>query len=446
MERTSLYNRMLSRWILPFGDRLTRQRVMQYLQYYERSQFWPAERIAAETDRMVRETVATAYAEVPFYRDLYDAHGVGPSDIGGVADLKVLPVVTKAMLINADSKRLVRPTRFRTSEYSTSGSTGVPFKILIDDDSMSRARALMFQRSIFAGWSPGARTMQTGMSIHRGFLKGMKDKLLRISYVSAFDLTDEVLDGYLEIMDERRIDFLMGYSQSLYLFARRAREVGFNHRLISAVGWGSNMLRQYREALADAFGCQVFDSYGVSEGMQIAAECSAGNYHQFSLHVVAEYCRDGEPVVTGELGEILLTRTDAGAVPLIRFAVGDVGRAGDSEPCPCGRNLPLMGTIDGRTSDIVVTPNGNRLITEFFNGIFQMAQTVDSWQILQESPAAIHIRQVPREGYEPAHWDAIRNRILEMGDPDLIITMELVDEIPCEASRKRRYIKSSCGY
>lgn len=445
---SSPYTFLCRRLLLPLGDLAAGQRVTRYLDWYERSQWWPRERLQAEQDRLLRETVAAAYREVPFYRELWDRHSVGPADVRGTADLPKLPLVTKVMLREAFPGRCTRRTPHRWHDMSTSGSTGQPFVVRVDDDTMSRARALMFLRTMYAGWEPGDRTLQTGMSIERGRLKALKDRLLRTVYVSAFDLSDGVLDGYLELIERRRLDFLTGYAQSLFLLARRARVVGFNRRLRAAVGWGSNMLRQYREEIRAGFGCQAFDSYGVGECMQISAECGApdGFHHQFSLHVAAEFVAEGRPVPPGELGEIVLTRLDAGAMPLIRYRVGDVGRGAPDAACSCGRTLPLLRGIDGRTSDVVVTPRGNKLIVEFFNGIFQYAPTIDSFQVLQTGPGAIHVKIVTLPEYTPEHWEVVRGKILEKGDPDLGITMEVVDEIPLEPSQKRRYIKSTLPF
>ncbi len=443
----SLYANVCRKLLLPAGDLLMNQRVMHHLSLYESSQYWPASRLRAECDRRLRDTIATAYAEVPFYRDLYQRCGVTPGDVRSIEDLHLLPIVNKSMLREAFPTGCTRPTKYRWHDYSTSGSTGNPFTVRVDDDTMSRARALMILRTMYAGWSPGDPTLQTGMAVARGSTKMLKDRFMRIHYVSAFDLSDAVLDDYLTLIERHRIRYLTGYAQSLFLLAKRARYVGFNRNLDGAVSWGSNMLQQYRDEIRAAFRCETYDSYGVGEGMQIGAQCGRvdGAYHQFSLHVVCETVTDGKPVPAGELGEIVLTRLDAGAMPLIRYAVGDMGRQATAAGCACGRNLPLLQAIDGRTSDIVRTPSGNRLIVEFFNGIFQYAPTIEHFQILQTELDSIHVRIVPGADFQTGDWDAVQARILEKGDPDLRITVEQVPEIPLEPSHKRRYIKSSLG-
>jgi phenylacetate-CoA ligase len=442
-----LYNVLCRHAILPLGDRLSGQRVLPWLRHYAGSQYWPQERLAAEQDRLVREVVRTAWTEVPFYRQLYDLHGVDVAAVRGVADLPRLPVVTKRMLREAAPGDVTRRTPWRAHRYSTSGSTGHPFSLMVDADTMSRARALMLLRTMYAGYEPGDPVLQTGTAPDRGLVKGLKDRLLRVAYVASFDLSESVIDRCLEVMDRRRVRFLTGYAQTLHLFAQRARAVGFNRRLQAAVSWGALLLPHYRDQVRAAFGCRVYDSYGVGEGMQIAAQCEASEetFHQFSLHVACEVCADGQPLPPGEHGELVLTRLDAGATPLIRYAIGDMGAWTNGEPCTCGRSLPLMRSIDGRSSDIIRTPSGRILILHFFSRIFSSAPTIRQFQIVQTRPEAIRVRLVTEPGFTSDHWERVRSEIASAGDPALQVEMELVDDIPVGANAKRRYIVSEIG-
>lgn len=440
----SLYSQICRHVILPLGDRVAGLRVMRHLRFYERSQYWPTERLSKERDRLLRETVETAYAEVPFYRALYDRHRVLPRDIQGVNDLSKLPIVDKAMLREAFPQRCTRRTPFNWHDYTTSGSTGNPFVVRVDDDTMSRARALMFLRTMWAGWAPGDRVMQYGMTVERGRLKATKDRLLRTTYLSAWDLSDDALDRHLELMEVTKPQFLTGYASALYLLAKRARAVGFNRTLRGVVSWASNMLPQYREEIRLAFGCPTFDSYGVGEGMQVASQCEHSTFHTFCLHTACEVVKGNAPAPPGETGEIILTRLDAGIMPLIRYAVGDLGRSPSRSSCPCGRTLPLLDGIDGRLGDCIVTPSGRNLTVEFFFGVFQHAPapTIKTFQVVQTSANAIHVAFVPQPSFEWRHWEEIRDAILNDGDPELQITAEAVTEIANEASGKPRYVKA----
>lgn len=444
----SLHTWLCERAILPLGDLLTGQRVTHYLKHYLASQYLPPEVLAAQRDRAIAETVRIAHAEVPFYRELYDTCGVSPADIRGLADLPRLPIVTKRMLRAAFPARCTRSTGYRWADYTTSGSTGTPFAVRVDNDSMSRARALMFLRALFGGYVIGEPLLMAGTSPDRGRLKAFKDLVLRVEYISTYDMTPRTLDRCLETMDCKRIKHLGGQGQGLYMIAKRANEVGYNRPLASCLSWGSILLPEYREAIRQAFACCVTDSYGIGEGIQIGSQCPecGDDFHQFSQHVAVEFCRDGEPVPRGERGEIILTRLDAGTMPLIRYQVGDVGSQSLAEDCACGRTLPRIGPVAGRTSDIIVTPAGNQLIVHFFTSLFGKVRSIASFQIQQECEGGVHVLIVPRPEFKEEDWLQLRDQIQRKGDPDLDITMETVDEIPVEASGKRRFIKSQVGF
>ncbi len=77
---------------------------------------------------------------------------------------------------------------------------------------------------------------------------------------------------------------------------------------------------------------------------------SNGAFHIFMPHIVFEMVDDyGLPVEPGDVGNILLTRLDVGAMPLIRYKVGDIGRKSTTETCPCGRGLEMLSKQRGGT-------------------------------------------------------------------------------------------------
>jgi phenylacetate-CoA ligase len=129
-------------------------------------------------------------------------------------------------------------------------------------------------------------------------------------------------------------------------------------------------------------------------------------------------------------------------MPLIRYQVGDVGIKSTDKTCSCGRGLEMLAKVEGRDTDVVVTPRGNRLIVHFFTGIFEYYKTIDTFKVVQEERDRITVFIVPRPDFLPEHWDNLKVEILDKGDPDLKIDMTLVDEIPLEKSNKRRFVVS----
>lgn len=441
----SIYSSLCEKVLLPLADYATRSRTMHYYKLYNTMQWMEREELHRHQDELVHATVGTAYKEVPFYRDLYDRSGVNVTDIRGSKDLPLLPSVSKDMLREAYPEQCTRKTGWPWQEYCTSGSSGTPFAVRVDNETMSMARALMFLRATYSGWRIGDAFLQTGMTVDRGVVKKVKDILLRVQYVSAFDLSDQMLDRYLDLMDRKQLQYIMGYASSLDCIAERALQVGFNRPLQGIVSWGDNLYTHYREKIEQAFKCRVTDTYGCGEGIQIAAQCgmSDGAYHIFMPHVAVEVVDDdGSPVPPGEIGNILLTRLHPGAMPLIRYRVGDLGRKSPLESCACGRGFELLAAVEGRDTDVIVTPSGNRLIVHFFTGILEYYTTIDTFKVIQEEVESIEVLIVPGKDFQMEHWERARAELMEKGDPTLQINMKLVHDIPLEKSNKRRFVIS----
>ena len=429
--------------LLPIADVASGQSVMSHYRAFAEAQWWDRARLVDLQNRRLQETLRAAYRETRFYGDLYEGADIDLRDIQAVSDLPKLPIVTKDLLREASIDSFNRKPKGRVHALHTSGSTGKPLKVVVDEETMSISRALMMLRATFSGWRPGESYLQTGVSPKRGLVKAVKDWLLRVTYVSAFDLSDRALDRCLDIIERQSHRYVMGYAASLYMLASRAREVGFNWQLRGAVSWGDNLFPHYRSTIEQQFRCRVTDTYGCGEGIQVSAQCEHGAYHIFMPHVVVEYVRDGQPVAPGELGEVLLTRLNPGVMPLIRYSIGDVARGDTSTSCPCGRGLATMRSIEGRSTDIVVTPCGNRLIVHFFTGIFEYAKSISTFQVLQSERDSITVKVVPRGQFDSQEWAGICDEIREKGGGDLKINLELVDEIPLTASNKRRFVIST---
>jgi phenylacetate-CoA ligase len=440
LGRTEIYKNC----ILPLGDTLSGQSVMKWYRYFEKTQWMPRENLIHLQNERVCTLIKVAYYEIPFYRELYDKHGVDIKKINTIEEIKRLPVVTKDQLREAFPERCVRKGGGKVHDFFTSGSSGRPFAVRLDSDTLSESRALMLLRANNSGWRIGEAIFQTGMTLDRGFVKKAKDKLLRVEYRSAFDLSDEALDKCLYMIEIKSIRYLMGYPGSMYLLAKRAHNKGFKARIDGIVTWGDNLYQHYRRSIEEQFECRVTDTYGCGEGIQIAAQCGCqeGCYHIFMPHVVVEITKEGAPVPAGETGDIILTRLNPGVMPLIRYQVGDIGKKSSRTSCPCGRGFEILESVDGRDTDIVLTPNGNRLIVHFFTGIFEYFPSIDTFQVIQDKIGEITINIVPMKDFLRNDWERIEREIMDKGDKDLKINLNIVNEIPVEASNKRRFVIS----
>ena len=437
----NIYTNLLRDYILPVGDLFFGQRMIQRLNYLEKNQFLTSQLIASQQSLALEKLITVAYNEVPLYRNLMEERGIQPRDIKSAADLPKLPIITKDMFRSVYPLGVTRKTGQKTYESSTSGSTGKNFFVMEDAYTAGWYRASFMLSLEWSGWQIGEPHLQTGMTLTRSWDRRLKDLLLRCHYFSAYNLEDEHLDEILEEIDRFKLKHIWGYPGSLFYLARRAQEVGWNLPLKAAVTWGDTLFPHYRNLIESVFKTKVYDTYGCAEGIQIAAQCEYGNYHLHALDAVVEFLDDqGQPVKAGEIGNIVVTRLHPGPMPLVRYAIGDMGVPSNEESCPCGRGFPLMQSIQGRNAEIVTTPSGNRLIVHYFTGILEHFSEVDSFQVVQTRTDQIIVKILPRSEPSEVLSGRIVSAIKQKGAEDLDIFVEYVSEIPLPPTGKHRFV------
>ncbi|MEZ5399969.1 MAG: AMP-binding protein [Bryobacteraceae bacterium] len=437
-----MYGWALRRLVLPVGDRITKQRLLSRLEFLREAQWWPIERVESWRNERLRELARTAYEEVPLYRRLFDSVGVHWRDIRDADDLRRLPVVTKAMLRNAYPNESTRDTGLPWRIESSSGSTGEPFLIREDSETAGWHRASFMLSLEWAGWRMGEAHIQTGASLDRGWERIAKDVMLRCHYVPSMHLDDESLDRVLDTIDRRGIRHLWGYPCALDALAQRAAAVAWNGSpMNSVVTWADQLYPHYRSRIERVFRTQVLDTYGCGEGIQISAQCGHGrHYHVLMMDTVVEYVDStGEPVRDGEPGRVLLTRLLPGAMPFIRYEVGDVGVRAPHQVCTCGRQWELMQSITGRQTDVVVDPSGRRFFVHFFSLYLESFPEIREYQVIQTGPDSVHIRAVCNVE-TPDLGARVAAHLQSAGLTEMAIHFEPVSAIPLTAAGKRRWV------
>jgi phenylacetate-CoA ligase len=449
VDSTFGYEWVCSRILLPLGSRVTGSRVASRYREISQLQWKPLEELRSYRRTLLQRVLNVAVKSVPYYES--QARNLGLSEDGidtfAESDLPNLPILTKQVIRENFEDLKVRDFRGRYSEMKSSGSTGQQTVVLADGACFDETYATQLLFWSWGGFSVGRRHLQTGMSLQRGLLKRTKDILFRCSYTSAFDLTDEKLAAITQRIESKKIRCLFGYASSLYVIADYYRRMGINWRMNCIFSWGDMLFRHYRQVIEEVMHCRVNDCYGLGEGLQCAAQCEQhGPLHEAMHGVMVEIVdHDGMPCKEGELGRVLVTRLESGPMPLIRYDTGDVASFVPNE-CPCGRQLRTLSPIQGRCTDIVTTPGGDRLIVHFFTQIFEMIPEIAQFQVRQTEPSGITILYVPARGFHPGILSGIQNEIQQNCRHSLKIEFQSVGEIPLEKSNKRRFVISTIPF
>ena len=435
-----LLNRLLENAVLPLGDlvlgtsfirSLNRVRTYDHLSAYE---------LAALQAQRLQKTLHHASNYSAFYHEFTSSVEASPVDW-----LKSFPILTKGILRERSADLLTSPP-YGLIKKSSSGSSGVQSSIYLSSHELSFQRAMFAHWWNWTGYRIGDPMIQTGISLPRGFIKATKDRLFRIRYISAYSHKQGEIIRLLRSLQGRPPFCLGGYSSSLYLFSKIAEEEGIDGvRLRSVIAWGDNMFTQYRNTIERVFSTRVFETYGCSEGLMIAAQKDVDYLYIMTPGVYLEILDDeGREVPDGKLGHVVVTSLTARAMPLIRYQLGDLAIKLPKSAYPKDRelNYPLLQKLIGRDTDIVKTRSGKFMVVHSFTGIFEHIPEIRQFRVIQRDLDAIVVEYIPGRGFDLAILDTIKEKIHDGLGESLYLTFKPVANIPPTASGKPQIILS----
>ena len=170
----------------------------------------------------------------------------------------------------------------------------------------------------------------------------------------------------------------------------------------------------------------------MGEIVTAASECPNGTLHEWPEIGWVEVLKDDVPLADGEFGELVCTSLLNTDMPLIRYRVGDNGRVSTNPDCACGRNLPSIAISEAGSYDLLITPDGRRILG--LEDVF-FSTPVRQAQIVQERLDLIRARYVPAPEFTEDSARSIISAVKERLKGVEVI-LEAVDDIPRSANGK----------
>ncbi len=413
--------------------------------WLQRSQWLKREQLARVQARKVRDTVRHAFAKVSFYHRLYGDYGVDVNSIVDARSITSLPTITKQDL---QSTPLAQRTASDVDPGSchvrtTSGSTGTPVTIL-QDDRVIAYRAAMLLRIL---WAHGIRLRHRACITVPGrteasffsVSKGLFGYVLNRKVVPLSLMLD--LDEHMHFLSVLKPDALVAPVSYLRTLASFCEEKGRSLPMKVIIAMSEMMDKPTKELIARTFRSDVFGWYGLSEVGGVAWECPThAGYHINMDSFVAEFLRDGEEVAPSETGELCATNLYNKATPVIRYRTGDMAASIDDE-CECGRNLPLMKSIEGRVVDYIQTPNG-RFVSPFtVMSVLETIPGIAQYKVTQRSDYSLEVVVKTNETKPDSLIQLIQDRCVELFEKTPI-SVRIVDRIEHPKGGKFRVVES----
>lgn len=418
----------------------------------EESQWWDASRMGAWQDERLRSIVQHAYEHVPYYRELFDRHGIRPHAFRGREDLARIPVLTRATVKSRiEDMKSRRRQDLAPGHGHTSGTTGSPLSVYYSPDMITMNYAVMDRQYEWAD----ARLARDGdrVAVVRGNVIvplsqkrppfWRHNRSLNQLLMSSFHLTPDNLSSYFEALREFQPRVIDGYPSSLFVLAKVLLNRGERLPLKAAVTSSETLYDFQREAIEQAFQCRVFDYYAAAERVVFAVECDRHQGH----HLCEEYGvteivgDDDQPLPAGQEGIMVGTSLHNIGMPMLRYRTTD-RTALKTGACACGRPLPLMEDVTTKAEDLLRLRDGRLIPPSVLTHPFKPLDSIEASQLVQTDLDRLLVRLIPRPEY--AEKDAqhlIRELKARLGE-DMRIDIELVESMPRTARGKFKWVIS----
>lgn len=444
----NLYTRFVSRAVFPLQERLKKHDTVRVRRAMEASQWWSAAQLEAYQLDRLRAFLSDVGTHVPFYRQVFSEAGFDPAKMSRVADLQRLPFLTKPV-IRANTDALRADDARGLARFNTGGSSGEPLIFFIGDERVTHDVAAKWRATRWWDVDIGDREIVVwGSPIELGAqdrVRQFRDALMRTELMPAFEMSETKLDGFVARIRARRPAMLFGYPSAISHIARHAKKRGIRLddlgvRVVFVTS--ERLYDDQRESIERLFGCPVANGYGGRDAGFIAHQCPSGSMHITTEDIVVEIVdASGQVLPPGQSGEIVVTHLATRDFPFIRYRTGDIGVLDDT-PCACGRGLPVLKEIQGRSTDFVIALDGTVMHGLSLIYVLRDIPAVRAFKIIQETLTLTRVQVEPGEGFSDRDVVAIQSGLQARLGASVLIQVEKVAQVAAERSGKFRYVIS----
>lgn len=370
------------------------------LAFLAESQYWRPEKIRAYQFEKIKSLLFHAHRNVPYYRKVFADMGITPEDIRTREDFARLPFLTKDIIRNNRQDLVAENVKENhLKPNSTGGSTGAPLHFFQDEKYELWADAARIRGWYhIAGcnyWDKTAVIWGAMHEVKEDF--SLKDRV-RDFFVygdvmlNAFNLSNDRKKKFLSYCRLARPQLLRGYTTALKDMARFLEESSQVFPQVKGIILCAETVDDHtQDYIERIFKAPSYNTYGGRELSLIGMECGEHN----GLHEISEnnYVEYESVVLTGyeNAGNLIITNLNNYAMPFIRYRIGDIGVPGEEGVCRCGRGLPRLQKVIGRTTEVFSFMNGIRIAGEMFIHLMKDFP-LSEYQFVQNSERSVILR------------------------------------------------------
>lgn len=408
--------------------------ILRLRRFFEKSQWLPPERLRAYQEERLRRVIHQAYHQVPYYRRIFDENRLKPRDIRSIRHLRELPRLSReSVRANYHQLRADNAKSFRPAEAHTSGTSGTPLTFLVDRPSNILEFVYYWRHWSWAGYQLGDCCAQ----VRYDYFIRRKETLrnpwhfqphTRRLLLNSLRISREEIGEFARALRKYRPRFIHSRPSNLYCIALFLREQRLDDIAFRAVfSSGETITPRYREMIESTFSCKALDTYSHMERCIAVSQCPQGGYHLHSEYGLLELADEVKGEDGVRTGRVVCTSLHKMAMPFLRYQIEDFLELYDDEKrCPCGRTLPMVKAIHGRTRPVIMTPEG-RPITSLF-GPFYAVSGVRFFQYIHDKPDLLIVRIVRGDAFTSQTEEKLKFWLREFAGDGMRFRLEYVAE------------------
>ncbi|NQU71239.1 MAG: phenylacetate--CoA ligase family protein [Rhodospirillales bacterium] len=406
----------------------------------DESQWWASAALEKNQMRQLELLAGHAVRTVPFYKNRLDCLlGILPGDLT-LNRWRDIPILHRADLQQAGSElysTALPKSHAPVIDATSSGSTGRPVTVKITMVTRLFSDAVTLRYHDWAGRDFSAKTcaieiIQSGSTGEpTGWAPGYISGPMMVLAI------DKPVDEQFDWLVAHAPAYLLTYPTNLAALVRHSLDRDERIPGLRQVATMSEVLDpSTKEDCERHWGVPVINAYSAKEIGTIALQCPEhGRLHIQSESLLVEILDEtGRACDPGEIGRVVISDLHNFAMPLIRYEIGDYAEMG--EPCPCGRGLPVLRRVLGRTRNRVRLPSGAYIWPRFGTNRASRIAPVRQSQLVQVSETEILVNLVVARPLSVEEESALTEMYRgSLGFP-FDLRFVYLDEIPRAASGK----------
>lgn len=393
------------------------------------SRSWSSEEIEAYQSERLHEMVKHCRLNIPYYQQQFSEHGIHENDITATEHITRLPVLQKQTL--KEHSRLFRqPGTKPFMLQHTSGSTGTPLTLMVNEETYKLAMALLVEHEESHGVPFGAkratfagRMVQPATNMTPPFARMNRAENQKL--FSSYHLNSQTFPWYRAELDRFKPAELIGYPSAICDLATHYRQAGASpaFRPTAIITNSETLLEWQRAIIEGVFDCKISDYYGTAEYVLFAGQDKSGVYRLNPLIGLTELLAQHDGSDAESLIATTLTNT---AMPLLRYDLGDTAER--QSEYKSGSVARLLKSINGRVDDYIETPDGRKIgrIDHIFKGVSGISEA----QIIQDKPDHCTIKIKSQSELPEIDKEALQTNFSARTGGAFRLTVESVSSIP----------------